>query len=312
MNHVDTQYIQLAKDILQNGIFRDDRTGTGRISLFGKQMRFDLTKSFPLLTTKKVPFRLVVEELLWFLSGDTNVKTLIDKNVHIWNQDAYRFYKQKAQKENIPVLSYEEYIEKIKTDKLFSIKYGDLGPIYGKQWRSWTTNEYEIDEHTDYLKEKTIDQIQKVIYEIKHNPSSTRLIVSSWNVSDLDKMALPPCHTMFQFYVSNGYLHCQLFQRSADLFLGVPFNIASYSLLLLLIAEECNLKAGEFIHTFGDVHIYRNHVDAIKEQISREPKELPTLQFNKKPSIFDYTYEDFQLINYNPHPPIKGVLSVGL
>ncbi|ASS90987.1 thymidylate synthase [Aeribacillus pallidus] len=262
------QYLHLCRHVLEHGVKKQDRTGTGTISTFGYQMRFDLAKGFPLVTTKKIHLKSVIYELLWFLKGDTNVKYLQEHGVRIWNE--------------------------------WADENGDLGPIYGYQWRSWTGADGN-----------TIDQISNVIEQIKTNPHSRRLIVSAWNVADLDKMALPPCHAFFQFYVAEGKLSCQLYQRSADLFLGVPFNIASYALLTMMIAQVCDLELGEFIHTFGDVHIYNNHIEQVKLQLTREPRPLPTMKLNKEvKSIFDFTYEDFTLEGYDPHPHIKGEVSV--
>ena len=263
------QYLDLLKDILENGVTKDDRTGTGTISVFGRQLRFDLSKGFPLLTTKKVHLKSIIHELLWFLKGDTNVKYLQENEVRIWNEWA-------------------------------DPETGDLGHIYGYQWRSWP----------DY-NGGSIDQISEVIKEIKENPNSRRLIVSSWNVGDLENMALPPCHAFFQFYVASGKLSCQLYQRSADCFLGVPFNIASYSLLTMMIAQVCDLEIGEFIHTLGDTHIYLNHLDQVKTQLSREPKELPKMILSSEvKNIFDFKYTDFTLTNYEPWPTIKGKVSI--
>ncbi|MDF2947054.1 MAG: thymidylate synthase [Bacillales bacterium] len=262
------QYLELCKHVLNNGILKEDRTGTGTISTFGYQMRFDLNKGFPMVTTKKLHLKSIIHELLWFLSGDTNVKYLQDNGVRIWNE--------------------------------WADEEGNLGPVYGYQWRSWTTPSGE-----------TVDQIKNLINEIKTNPSSRRLIVSAWNVADVDKMALPPCHCLFQFYVQNGKLSCQLYQRSADVFLGVPFNIASYALLTMMVAQVCDLEVGEFVHTFGDVHIYTNHLEQINTQLAREPKALPTLKINKEvKDIFSFKFEDFELINYEAHPHIKGIVSV--
>ncbi|MED0715092.1 thymidylate synthase [Aeribacillus composti] len=262
------QYLNLCRHVLEHGVKKQDRTGTGTISTFGYQMRFDLAKGFPLVTTKKIHLKSVIYELLWFLKGDTNVKYLQEHGVRIWNE--------------------------------WADENGDLGPIYGYQWRSWTGADGN-----------TIDQISNVIEQIKTNPHSRRLIVSAWNVADLDKMALPPCHAFFQFYVAEGKLSCQLYQRSADLFLGVPFNIASYALLTMMIAQVCDLELGEFIHTFGDVHIYNNHIEQVKLQLTREPRPLPTMKLNKEvKSIFDFTYEDFTLEGYDPHPHIKGEVSI--
>lgn len=262
------QYLELCEHILKNGVKKADRTGTGTISIFGYQMRFDLREGFPLLTTKKLHLKSIIYELLWFLRGDTNVKYLQENGVRIWNE--------------------------------WADENGDLGPIYGHQWRSWRTADG-----------RTVDQISEVIEEIKRNPDSRRLVVSAWNVGDLPKMKLPPCHVLFQFYVANGELSCQLYQRSADVFLGLPFNIASYSLLTMMIAQVCGLKPGEFIHTIGDAHIYLNHIDQVKLQLTREPRPLPVMKINPAvKNIFDFRYEDFQLENYNPHPHIKGEVSV--
>ncbi len=261
------QYLDLLEYVLENGVKKEDRTGTGTISTFGYQMRFDLQKGFPLLTTKKLHFKSIVHELLWFLSGDTNIKYLNDNGVRIWNE--------------------------------WADENGDLGPIYGYQWRSWTG------------KEGNIDQIKNVLDSLKNNPDSRRHIVSAWNVGDLGNMALPPCHILFQFYVANGKLSCQLYQRSADIFLGVPFNIASYSLLIMMMAQVLNLKPGEFVHTLGDAHIYLNHIDQVKTQLAREPKKLPDLELNKNvKNLFDFKYDDIKLNNYEAHPHIKGVISV--
>ena len=263
------QYLNLLENILKNGVVKDDRTGTGTRSIFGYQMRFDLSQGFPLLTTKKVHLKSIIYELLWFLKGDTNVKYLQDNGVRIWNEWA-------------------------------DPKTGDLGHIYGYQWRSWP----------DYDGGR-IDQISKVIKEIKENPDSRRLIVSSWNVADLDNMNLPPCHAFFQFYVADGKLSCQLYQRSADCFLGVPFNIASYALLTMMVAQVCDLGFGDFVHTLGDAHIYLNHMEQVKTQLSREPKSLPIMTLNPEvKDIFDFDYSDFTLTGYEPWPAIKGKVSV--
>ncbi len=262
------QYLDLCKHILHNGTEKEDRTGTGTISTFGYQMRFDLQEGFPLVTTKKLHLKSIIHELLWFLKGDTNIKYLQENGVRIWNE--------------------------------WADENGDLGPVYGYQWRSWPTPDGE-----------SIDQIANLIEQIKHNPDSRRLIVSAWNVANVDSMALPPCHTMFQFYVANGKLSCQLYQRSADVFLGVPFNIASYALLTMMVAQVCDLEPGEFIHTLGDAHIYSNHIEQVNLQLEREPKKLPKMKLNKEvTSIFDFKYEDFTLVDYEAHPHIKGVVSV--
>jgi len=266
--HQEHQYLDLIKHILENGQEKGDRTGTGTKSVFGYQMRFNLAEEFPLLTTKKVHWKSVVHELLWFIAGDTNVKYLQDNGVRIWNE--------------------------------WADEDGNLGPVYGYQWRSWETVDGRV-----------IDQFADVVEQIKNNPDSRRLIVNAWNVGDLDKMALPPCHMFFQFYVNNGKLSCQLYQRSADVFLGVPFNIASYSLLTLMMAHVTGLEPGEFIHTFGDAHIYDNHMEQVSEQIARAPKPFPKIKINRDiESVFDFKFEDFDLIDYDPHPLIKGKVSV--
>lgn len=311
-------YLHLCKDVLENGTEKMDRTKTGTISLFGKQIRFDLRDGFPLLTTKRVSFHLIATELLWFLKGDTNIRYLLQHNNNIWNEWAFKKWVEsneydgpdmrdfglRSQKDPEFKKVYDEQMEifkkKVLEDDDFAKKYGDLGFVYGKQWRHWKTSTND-----------TIDQISDVIQMIKTNPNSRRLIVSAWNPEDIPNMALPPCHTLFQFYVAEGRLSCQLYQRSADLFLGVPFNIASYALLTHLIAKECNLEVGEFVHTFGDVHIYANHIDQIKLQLSRDVKKPPTLQIKtEKESIFDYEIEDFEIIGYDPHPAIKAPVAV--
>lgn len=311
-------YLHLCKDVLENGTEKMDRTKTGTISLFGKQIRFDLRDGFPLLTTKRVSFHLIATELLWFLKGDTNIRYLLQHNNNIWNEWAFKKWVDsdeydgpdmtdfglRSQKDPEFKKVYDEQMEifkkKVLEDDDFAKKYGDLGFVYGKQWRHWKTSTND-----------TIDQISDVIQMIKTNPNSRRLIVSAWNPEDIPNMALPPCHTLFQFYVAEGRLSCQLYQRSADLFLGVPFNIASYALLTHLIAKECNLEVGEFVHTFGDVHIYANHIDQIKLQLSRDVKKPPTLLIKtEKESIFDYEIEDFEIIGYDPHPAIKAPVAV--
>jgi thymidylate synthase len=262
------QYTDLLKDILENGVQRGDRTGTGTISVFGRQMRFDLSEGFPVLTTKKLHLRSIIHELLWFLKGETNIQYLKDNKVRIW--DAW------------------------------ADENGELGPVYGKQWRKWETADGRV-----------IDQIVKVVDSLKNKPNSRRHIVTAWNPSDVDEMALPPCHCLFQFYVADGKLSCQLYQRSADVFLGVPFNIASYALLTMMMAQVCGLEAGDFVHTFGDTHLYMNHLEQTKLQLTREHRALPTMTINPAiKDIFDFTYEDFKLENYNPHPHIKAAVSV--
>jgi thymidylate synthase len=262
------QYHDLLTHILDNGTFKGDRTGTGTISTFGYQMRFDLAEGFPALTTKKLHLRSIIHELLWFLKGETNIQYLKENNVSIWDE--------------------------------WADENGDLGPVYGYQWRSWPTPDG-----------RKIDQISQLIDQIKNNPNSRRLLVSAWNVAYVDEMALPPCHTMFQFYVADGKLSCQLYQRSADTFLGVPFNIASYALLTMMIAQVCGLQPGEFIHTFGDAHIYTNHLEQVKLQLTRDFRPLPTMKINPAVTdIFGFTIADFELVNYDPHPHIKGAVAV--
>ncbi len=262
------QYLDLCREVLENGVKKDDRTGTGTISVFGHQMRFHLQDGFPLLTTKKLHLKSIIYELLWMLKGDTNVKYLQENGVRIWNE--------------------------------WADENGDLGPVYGQQWRSWQTRDG-----------RTIDQITQVIEQIKTNPDSRRLIVNAWNVGEIDRMALPPCHCFFQFYVANGKLSCQLYQRSADIFLGVPFNIASYALLTMMIAQVTGLEPGDFVHTLGDAHIYLNHIEQVKLQLEREPRKLPKMVLNPEvKDIFSFRYEDFILKDYNPYPHIPGRVSV--
>lgn len=262
------QYLDLMQDILSNGTDKGDRTGTGTRSVFGRQLRFDLSEGFPLVTTKKLHIRSIIHELLWFLSGDTNIKYLNENGVSIWDE--------------------------------WADEHGDLGPVYGHQWRSWPTPDGG-----------TVDQISNVIEQIKSKPNSRRHIVSAWNPSEVDKMALPPCHALFQFYVADGKLSCQLYQRSADYFLGVPFNIASYALLVHMFAQQCDLEPGDFVWTGGDVHLYSNHFEQAKTQLQREPLPLPQLNIKRKPaSIFDYKFEDFEILNYEAHPTIKAPIAV--
>jgi thymidylate synthase len=299
------QYHKLCEHILKNGVIKSDRTGTGTISTFGYQMRFDLSEGFPLMTTKDMGgTRLdgIIYELLWFLAGDTNIKYLVDNGVNIWIPDGYTFYKKNYASKDITMKEFGDLIR----NTPYEIWEGDLGPIYGKQWRSWKFDTH-YDEGFEY--EQTIDQIYEVMKQIKENPDSRRLIVSAWNVGQLDEMALPPCHILFQFYVANGKLSCQLYQRSGDVFLGVPYNIASYSFLVHMMAQQLDLEVGEFVHTLGDAHIYLNHVDQVKLQLTREHRPLPTLKLNKAEHIFDYKREDFVLEGYDPHPSIKGKVS---
>lgn len=286
------QYLDFAKHIMENGKFKDDRTNTGTKSLFGHQMRFNLEEGFPLLTTKRVYLKAIIHELLWFVAGDTNIKYLVDNDVKIWNEWPYENFKNHPDYNNETLI---EFIEKVKTDSSFAKKHGDLGPVYGKQWRDF--NGY--------------DQLLTVIEEIKKNPNSRRLIVNAWNPPQLKEMALPPCHMLFQFYVNDGKLSLQLYQRSADIFLGVPFNIASYSLLLMMVAQVTGLKAYEFVHTLGDCHIYNNHFEQINLQLKREPRSLPKMIINKDiKDIKDFTFSDFKLIDYNPHKRIVGAVAV--
>ncbi len=288
------QYLQLCQDVLAKGQTRTDRTNTGTISIFGYQSRYDLTAGFPLLTTKKVNFKAVALELLWFLSGSTNIQPLVKENVRIWNEWPYERYKLSPDYQGETLA---EYVERIKIDDVFALKHGDLGPVYGKQWRNF----------------QGVDQISELIKGLKTNPYSRRHIVNAYNPAELTNMALPPCHAFFQFYVSadGKRLSCQLYQRSADIFLGVPFNIASYALLLMMVAEVTGYEPYEFVHTLGDAHIYLNHLDQINLQLSREPRPLPTLKFKRSVSdIFEFTYEDFELIGYDPHPYIPGAIAV--
>lgn len=312
------QYLTLCKHIINNGVEKGDRTGTGTKSVFGYQMRFDLTDGFPLLTTKKTAFRLVASELLWFLKGDTNVKTLIQANNHIWDEWAFEkwvnsedytgpdmtnFGVRAAKDPEFNQIVQEQmniFCEKVLKDEAFSEQFGDLGPVYGRQWRSWPAKDGQ-----------TIDQLKNVIEQIKNNPDSRRHIITAWNPAEVDEMALPPCHAFMQFYVANGKLSCQLYQRSADVFLGVPFNIASYALLTHLIAKECHLEVGEFVHTLGDAHLYLNHMDQVETQLSRAPRALPRLLLNEeKESVFDFEMEDIKLEGYDPHPRIKAPIAV--
>lgn len=311
-------YLDLVENILTKGETRTDRTGTGTKSIFGYQMHFSLKEGFPLLTTKKVPFSLIKSELLWFLRGDTNIRYLLEHNNHIWDEWAFQRYVasedyqgpdmtdfvRRAQQDEVFNHSYrqekEQFCQRILADEEFAQRYGELGPIYGKQWCSWEKRDGS-----------TLNQLKNVIDEIKRNPDSRRLIVSAWNPEDVDAMALPPCHVLFQFYVQNGKLSCQLYQRSGDVFLGVPFNIASYALLTHLIAHECQLEVGDFVHTLGDAHIYLNHIEQMQEQLKRTPYPFPTLKLNPaKASIFAFTMEDIQLENYQSHPTIKGEVAV--
>ena len=262
------QYLDLMRHVRENGVFKDDRTGTGTYSVFGYQMRFDLSEGFPLVTTKKTFLKGIIHELLWFLSGSTNIKYLVDHDVHIWDE--------------------------------WADEHGELGPVYGSQWRSWPGPDG-----------KTIDQISRVVEDLKMNPDSRRHIVSAWNVAEVDEMALPPCHSLFQFYVADGRLSCQLYQRSADIFLGVPFNIASYALLNMMIAQVVDLEVGDFVHTLGDAHLYSNHIEQADKQLLREPRSLPTIRINPEvKDILGFKISDFELLDYDPHPGIKAPIAV--
>lgn len=290
------QYHQFLQNILENGTAKDDRTGTGTRSIFGDQMRFDLADGFPLLTTKKTHFKSIIIELLWFIQGETNIQPLVKEGVRIWNEWPYESFKKSP---DYAGESMSDFVEKIKTDDAFAHKYGELGPVYGKQWRAFEG------------RQKTVDQLLDVIEAIKTNPGSRRLIVNAWNPPLIDQMALPPCHMMFQFYVANGELSLQMYQRSADAFLGVPFNIASYSALLMMVAQVTNLTPKTFIHTIGDGHIYNDHFEAVHTLLEREERPLPTLKLNPMvQNILDFTYDDFTLENYNPHPAIRAKVSV--
>ena len=286
------QYLDLCRTIIEKGTKKEDRTGTGTISYFGYQMRFDLNEGFPLLTTKRVHLKSIIHELLWFIAGDTNIKYLVDNDVRIWNDWPYAEYKKSKDYQGETI---EEFAEKIKNSDEFAKKYGNCGPIYGKQWRNFGG----------------VDQLENLIHDIKTNPYSRRLIISAWNPTEVQSMVLPPCHCFMQFYVNDNKLSCQLYQRSADVFLGVPFNIASYALFTMMIAQVCGLEYGVFVHALGDAHIYNNLLDQVNLQLTREPRELPQMKINPNvKSIYDFKYEDFELVNYNPHKGIKGKVSV--
>lgn len=286
------QYKKLCQDVLTKGTKKNDRTNTGTVSYFGYQMRFDLSKGFPLITTKKIHVKSIIHELLWFINGDTNIKYLVENGVNIWNDWPYEKYKSSNAYNGETI---KEFAQLILNDESFAKKWGDLGPVYGKQWRDFNG----------------VDQLSNLIDMIKNNPDSRRLIISAWNPAQVDEMALPPCHSFIQFYVSDNKLSCQLYQRSADIFLGVPFNIASYSLFTMMIAQVCQLDVGEFIHTIGDAHIYSNHIEQINLQLERKPYDLPTMKINPDvKNIEDFVYDDFELIDYEAHPHIKGVVAV--
>lgn len=309
INPHDAEYLKLLRHIKEHGATKTDRTGTGTKSVFGYQMRFDLQKGFPLLTTKKVFLNGIIHELLWFIKGDTNLQYLAERNVHIWDEWPYKDY---LKRNNLPIpksdsdewkTGLKAFVEKITADSDFAKEYGNLGPIYGYQWRHWRTPDG-----------REIDQLKDVVETIKKSPDSRRIIVSAWNPSDIEEMAkagLPPCHCLFQFYVADGKLSCQLYQRSCDTFLGVPFNIASYALLTMMIAQVCGLKPGEFIWTGGDTHLYSNHFEQVEEQLSREARSAPTMKINPEvKDLFDFKFEDFTLEGYDPHPAIKAPIAV--
>jgi thymidylate synthase len=301
------QYLSLLDHILKKGVKKTDRTGVGTISVFGHQTRYDLQTHFPLLTTKKVFLKGIVHELLWFVKGDTNIRYLVQNGVHIWDEWPFdKYLKQNSIETKFPRYSKEwkaelkKFAKNISEDEKFAQKWGDLGPVYGSQWRRWPAPN-----------QQSIDQLANLINQIKTKPDSRRHIVSAWNPAEVDNMALPPCHCLFQFYVADGKISCQLYQRSADVFLGVPFNIASYALLTLMVAQVTNLKPGEFVHTLGDAHIYLNHMDQVKEQLSRKPFPLPTLKINPEiTNIDDFQFSDFELQNYKSHPRIKAPIAV--
>jgi thymidylate synthase len=299
------QYLDLVRHIRDHGVNKEDRTGTGTTSIFGYQMRFDLSEGFPLVTSKKVHLKSILHELLWFIRGDTNIRYLVENGVGIWNDWPFQSWLRKTDQEDLyPMYSSEwkekkkEFIQRIKDDAAFAEEFGDLGPVYGHQWRNF----------------EGVDQLAQLVEDIKSNPDSRRLIVSAWNPKDIPvmvKSGLPPCHSLFQFYVTEGRLSCQLYQRSADVFLGVPFNIASYAILTLMIAQVTGLEPGDFVHTFGDAHLYSNHMDQVEEQLSRTTYPLPTLKLNPEiDNLFDFVYEDFELLDYQSHGPISAPVAV--
>ncbi|MDO4758552.1 MAG: thymidylate synthase [Rikenellaceae bacterium] len=294
------QYHDLLRRIVTEGVVRGDRTGTGTKSVFGHQMRFNLEEGFPLLTTKKVFLKGVIHELLWFLKGDTNIAYLVQNGVHIWDNDAFRYYNELCVQHAVLPVDRDTFLAAAGEESpIEGYRFGDLNHVYGYQWRSWPKADGGI-----------IDQIESAVELIKRNPESRRILVSAWNVAEVEEMALPPCHVLFQFYVADGRLSCQLYQRSADTFLGVPFNIASYALLTMMMAQVCGLKPGDFVHTLGDTHLYLNHMEQVEEQLAREPRKLPVMKLNEaRTSIFDFVYEDFTLEGYDPYPAIKAPMS---
>jgi thymidylate synthase len=308
MRHPEYQYLDLLADILENGYEKHEfNTGIALKSVFGRMMRFDLSQGFPLLTTKKVFIRGIIHELVWFLRGDTNIRYLVDHNIHIWDDWAFKEYDKAAKRGEVPEMTIDAFADQIKADAAFAKRWGELGPVYGRQWRRWQASDG-----------REIDQLQWAIEKLKKYPDRKHVVVSAWNPEYIyemaapgTSMALPPCHTLFQFNVMNNRLSCQLFQRSADFFLGIPFNIASYALLTMIMAKITGYEPGEFIHTFGDAHIYSNHYDQVREQISREPRPFPTMHINPNlNTIDDVKYDDFTLEGYDPHPPIKGDITV--
>lgn len=303
------QYLDLLKDIKDNGVKKADRTGVGTISVFGRQLRFDLSEGFPAVTTKKLFMRGIIHELIWFLRGSSNIKYLVDNDVHIWDEWPYKHFLIENGK-SVPDSTSKKwkdgiaaFTNHIKSDDKFAARWGELGPVYGYQWRNWPAPNG-----------KHIDQIANSIEAIKNNPDSRRIIVSAWNVADIEEMAkagLPPCHLLFQFYVSDSRLSCQMYQRSADTFLGVPFNIASYALLTMMVAQVCGLKPGDFVHTFGDTHLYLNHLEQVDTQLTRKPRKLPTMKINPAVKTIDgFKFDDFELLGYDPHPAIKAPIAV--
>ncbi len=289
------EYLDFLRHIKENGTHRNNRTSVDTISTFGYQLRVDLSKGFPLLTTKKTHLKSIIHELLWFITGDTNIKYLVDNGVNIWNEWPYEKFKNSNEFDGSTI---KEYAKRLKSDDEFASKWGELGPVYGSQWRNFEG------------KDTSVDQIERLIEGLKSNPDSRRHIVNAWHAAYVDDMALPPCHTMFQFYVQDNKLSCQLYQRSADAFLGVPFNIASYALFTMMIAEVVGLELGDFVHTFGDCHIYVNHLEQVDLQLSREPRALPKMKIKHRDSIFDFEYSDFELVDYDPYPMIKGDIAV--
>ncbi len=306
--HPEQQYLDLLDDIMKNGSEKKEfNSGIGLRSVFGRQIRFDLSEGFPLLTTKKVFLKGIIYELLWFLKGDSNIKYLVENGVHIWDEWAYKPYKKEMEADKVEKMTQEEFVEKIKTDDKFAMRWGELGPVYGRQWRKWLTSDG-----------REIDQIGWAVEKLRKTPTRKHVVISAWNPEFIYEMAapgkamaLPPCHTIYQLDVREGKLSLHLYQRSADSFLGVPFNIASYALLTMMLAQVVGFEPGEFVHTYGDVHIYANHFDQVKEQLKRKPRPFPKMKLNPKIKDIDkFDYNDFTLENYDPHPPIKGEVTV--